>query len=235
VTFQIGIVATEGIVLASDTQQRVTERQFTDGSEYIADTIINSSKISICERHSIAIAFAGWSDEDTFAGDMLAKHLNALPSLTDDEIGPILKVWGNDYYSKSRLASGPSRGPLANLLVLRPSGRFPLIKLGVNYESSLRDSKTYMVSGHENNAAVFWLEYLRVHRETRDLDVSTAIAAVTVLTAGEINPHGIGRLEVWQFRKSWRPLPDDEIEALTARFVGLQRAIREALLMTAVP
>ena len=226
-TFQIAIVATDGLVLASDTQKRVTEWQQADGSEYIPDTINNSSKLSLSERHSAAIAFAGWSDVDAFAGDLLAKHLDSLPSLNDSEIGVILKKWGDDYYSKSRLSSGASRTSLLNLLVARPNSKFPIIKLGVNYDSNLRDSKTYMVSGHENNAGVFWPEYLRVHKESRGLDDATAIAAMTILTAGEINPYGIGGLEIWQFRESWKALPDEEIEGLVRRFKTLQQSIKK--------
>jgi hypothetical protein len=228
-TMQIAIVATDGIVLASDTQKRVTERQFTNGSEYIPDTIINSSKLSLCQRHNVAIALAGHSDVDSSAGDMLAKHLDSLPSLSDSDFGVVLKEWGDDYYGKSRLAGAQSSTPLVALLVARPGSRFPIIKLGVNYDSYIRDSKSYAVSGHENNAGVFWPEYLQVHKKKQDMSVSTAIAAFTILTAGEINSYGIGDLEVWQCLDSWRVLSEQEIDSLKSRFGLLQEFIRKAV------
>jgi len=229
-TMQIAIAATDGLVLASDTQHRVTEWGMVNPGAFTPDTPVHSSKISISSRHNAAIALAGWSDLDASAGDLLAKHFDTLPPLKDQEIDNVLQLWADDCYSKSRLAGAPTRGALLTLLVARPISRFPIIKVLVNYNSVLRFGKSgYMVGGHENNAAVFWPEYLGLNREPRSVEESTAIAAVTILSAGEINPHGIGGLEIWQCRDSWQEVPPEQIKALTERFDLLKRGITKAI------
>jgi len=228
-TMQIGVVAKRGIVLASDTKHRTTEKQQTGDPLSIPSGIINCSKISLCERHDIAIALAGWSDLDASVGKDLADHLDSLQAITNDDIGGILMRWGDSYYAQSRLAGAQSFTPLASLLVVRPAARYPLLKLRVNYKSNVLPSEKYLVNGNESNTAIFWPEYLKVYDELYDLDAATMIAATTILMGAKLNDPGVGGLEIWQYTDQWKPVPPEEIEALRVRFDLLQRGIRKAI------
>lgn len=230
-TMQIAIVAKNGIALASDTKLRPTKRQFTDNPNSVPSGITNSSKVRLCKRHNIAIAFAGWTDSDALAGQELADHIDSLPAVTDDNIGSILVAWGDDYYERVRPGIGQANGPLLQLLVVRPSKRCPIIKLCVNRYSSVPTSSSYMVSGHESNTAIFWPEYAEADKGC-GLPSATSIAAITILMGGEINDHGIGGLEVFRYKKRWEAVPEEEMKTIKKRFARLQRIIKAAMLLS---
>src|SRR5271165_5588412 len=87
-TMQIAIVAKDGLVLASDTKYRPIERHQSDAS--IPSGLFNAPKIFLCEHHSIAVAFAGWTDDVFLAGEELAGHLDAIPIVNDQNIRDVL-------------------------------------------------------------------------------------------------------------------------------------------------
>jgi len=224
-TMQVVVVATDGLVVVSDTESRLVE-QGKAGPSVPA----HISKISVSHKHKAAIAVAGWSDIEAPVGGLLARHLDTLSSLNDDEIEGVLESWANDYYKGTPFAESPTRGALFTLLIARPSNRFPILKVLVNKRSTVRAGKAgYMVGGYENHSAVFWLEYLRLHKEPHSIEESSAIAALTVLAAGEISPDDIGGLEIWQYRESWQELAPEQISDLIGRFDLLKRSIRRTI------
>jgi hypothetical protein len=229
-TMQIAIVATDGIVLASDTKYRPTQRQFTDNPNTVPSGIVNATKVWLCQRHNIAVAFAGWSDEVILAGKELAEHLNSIATIDDGNIRGVLAEWGNAYYDRARPGSSQANGPLLQLLVVRPSDQHPIVKLCVNRRSATSTSTGYMVNGHESNTAIFWPEYAKA-ADGCDLAAATAIAATTILMGAKINDHGIGGLEVWRYKKRWEPVPTAEIEE---RFEQLRVAIEKMIYPDAV-
>ena len=87
-----------------------------------------------------------------------------------------------------------------------------------------------MVNGNENNAAIFWPEYFRCDKEVYDLQSATKIAAYTVLMGAELNPSGVGGLEIWQYDEAWKSVPPEEIESIEAEFQQFQKSIRSAVL-----
>ena len=87
------IVAKDGIALASDTKLRPTQRQFTDNQNSVPSGITNSSKVRF-QGHNVAIAFAGWTDSEAFAGKELADHIDSLPAIADDNFRHVLAPWG---------------------------------------------------------------------------------------------------------------------------------------------
>lgn len=228
-TMQIGVVAKGGIVLASDTKHRTTERQYADDPFSVPSGIVSCSKITPCAKQDITIAFAGWSDPDDSAGEKLARHLDSLPPVTDADIKGVLIAWGDDYY-QSRFSEGRSYAPLLTLLVARPSSRYPLLKLRVNNGSNVLSSEKYLVNGNESNTAIFWPEYFKVDKTMYDLQAATAIAGMTILMGGEINGAGVGGLEIWQYTNQWKEVSPEEIEGLRGRFDLLQRGIKKAVL-----
>jgi len=228
-TMQIAIVAKDGLVLASDTKYRPIERHQSDAS--IPSGLFNAPKIFLCEHHSIAVAFAGWTDDVFLAGEELAGHLDAIPIVNDQNIRDVLVTWGNSYYEKMRPGFLQAAGLLLQLLVVRPSEQYPILKLYVSDQSRTRISTSYMVNGHETNTTIFWPEYARAADDDKpDLSAAISIAAITILMGAEINDHGIGGLEIWQYTNGWKRVPDDEIEALRTRFDHLQSVIAKTIL-----
>jgi hypothetical protein len=100
----------------------------------------------------------------------------------------------------------------------------------VRRDSDTLPSSTYLVNGNENNSAIFWPEYFKCDKELYDLPTTTQLAAFTILMGSELNPFGVGGLEVWQYNGAWTSVPRVEIERLIVKFRDSQGSIRSAVL-----
>jgi hypothetical protein len=100
-TMQIGIVADGGIVLASDTKSRTTERYMTSDPDSIPMDILSYSKVAFCKKHDIAIAISGMGEIGTDPARELVAHLSTFPLIAEDEMDTLLTAWGDEYFLKT--------------------------------------------------------------------------------------------------------------------------------------
>jgi len=104
--------------------------------------------------------------------------------------------------------------------------------------SSETGSNKSMVNGEENSPAVLWLEWLKADDPdvAITLDDATGIAITTVLMARDLNPYGIGGLEIHQYNKgqwgSWTP---QQCENAAAVYRNRAEDIRAAVLSLGRP
>lgn len=219
-TMQVGMVADGGIVLASDTKSRSTERYMTCDPDSIPMDTLNYSKISFCNKHDIAIAISGMGEIGTDPGGELADHLSTFPSIAEDEIETFLTAWGNQYFLKTFPDAHPGI-PRLVFLVVNPRSRYPLRKLRVQKMSNTSRSTTFMVNGHTNNSAIFWLDYFECADRVHPTRQASAIAALAIQMGKKIHPYGIGGLEVWEYAQEWTALTAEEIASASLRFQRL--------------
>lgn len=234
-TMQIAIRGTDGLVLASDRKVRdidfaVTARSQVSGTH-------DSSKIIFSKKHGIAVATAGSGEYVNDAGKSLVACLDGIDQLPDD-LGATLEKWGDEFYiGKMGADSRQARCvPLSTVMVVNPDESAPFWKVLVSHESSAGVSSNLMISGHEENPAVFWAQYLRADAAaepgTKGMTVKQlcVVAAMVIYSAGEINSYGVGRLEIHTFRDgNWETLPDSEIAKLRQGYDGAMRPIKRLL------
>src|SRR5205814_5328403 len=117
-TMQI-VLRTEngGVVFASDTKTRTTEREYTNKTD-IAFGIVNQPKIVISQKHHIAIALAGTESEHENPTQDLADYLSRAAT-RPESLSPLLLKWGNEYFQRKH--PGETHDfPLFTLLVVDP-------------------------------------------------------------------------------------------------------------------
>ena len=218
-TMQVALRAAKGLVVASDTKVRTTEKEVSD-RRYTAVGIVNRAKLKLSQRHGILVGLSGWGSEEGDLAQELADHLsthNQLPG----SIGALLRAWGDRVVE---------RVPRCSLLVVSPATEsYPFWKLQVKRGSDCEPSSSYLINGNENNSAIFWPEYFRWDKELYDLQMATRIAAFTILMGAELNPFGVGGLEIWRYESEWKPALPAEIAQLRADFKRLQESLHSVV------
>ena len=229
-TIQVAICCeNRSIVLAGDTKVRTSELSISDREP--VSTAINRSKMAFSERHGMAVAMAGDGPVGTDAAAELTSYLSTLERIPDF-LGPLLKKWGDDYFRKHRPDGEAGQGyPLCSMLVVNPNTKYcRLWKLRVNRESTEEGSESYMVNGHNNNSAVFWLEYMKADKKL-PLEESLGVAIVTVGLASEINNFGIGGTELHEYRDAaWHHWAAENIERVESSLMAVQAQIKQAVI-----
>lgn len=229
-TMQVGIrAANNSLVLASDTKCRVGEP--SDSDSPVADTFVNHSKIAFAARHDIAVAMSGAG----LLGDNPARDLAdflAGQKTIPDSLSLLLEDWGNERFKKQEMSDGVDEAelkqhafPFFTLLVVNPHTEHCFSKLRINFRSSTDPSNTFIVNGHDHNAAIFWLEYLKADKPL-PLASATGIAALTLLSDAEIHPYGVGGLEIHEWASGrWRTFTPKQIQATENRFAEFQEML----------
>jgi hypothetical protein len=227
-TMQMAIQAKgRAIVFASDTKIRTADKALTSDG-WVPDKVVNHGKVVISSRHDIAVALAGNSDQYEDPAQELADYLAEQDNIPDF-LGPLLVKWGNEYFQK-KFPGQKHEFPLCQLLVVNPKCQYcQLWRLLVSHNSHEQSSERYILNGNARSAVVFWPEYFRCDKTVYDLHQVTAIAATTILMEGELNPYGVGGLEVWQFDGTWNLVPPVEIERLANKFKDLRESLRLAV------
>jgi hypothetical protein len=228
-TIQVGIRAIGGsIVLVSDTKVRTSERVLS--TKVPVEAVVHQRKFVFASQHGIAVAMAGQGEIGKDPARELALYLSSKDSL-EDHIGPLLEQWGNAYFQKHSHS--------CSLIVVRPETEFNrFYRLRVGSPSSETGSNKSMVNGEENSPAVLWLEWLKADDPdvAITLDDATGIAITTVLMARDLNPYGIGGLEIHQYNKgqwgSWTP---QQCESAVAAYRNRAEDIRAAVLSLGLP
>lgn len=229
-TIQVAICcAGRSVVLASDTKVRSSEHTFTTREPI--STMVNRPKISFSQRHGIAVAMAGDGPVGTDTAVELAAYLSALESIPNN-LGPLLTKWGNDYFRRYHLEEKTSwRSPLCSLLVINPNTNYcQLWKLWINLESADECSESFLVNGHSDNPAIFWLEYMKAGKKP-PIEEASGIAIATIGIAAELNPYGIGGLELHEYWEGvWHHWSNEDIDH-TEKFLAVaQDQIKKAVI-----
>lgn len=186
-TMQVGMVCTDGILIASDTRTMNTPR-WSSGS--IPRTTFNSSKIRISLERGIAVSCA--RNMET------ANHLAT-------EIIEKLKEEDFDYpqfpieaMGRTVLAAAEERRNDAQCLIAlqRPTPQLFLFQFGmINAQwgpsCMLMDGKA--VAGDNVNAAAFWTER---YYEPKPIEQLIPLAAHLIISASKLNSGSISGLEI---------------------------------------
>lgn len=225
-TFQIGMVATDGIILASD--RRILNEIGYRISEHTAKIICHSDPNSMyC-----------WSGDES-PGDVARRFLDFFTDVTvdsgrtkDEQITEMLRkaaddVWASQYgprYSTpgSHLSLNNAAGTL--LLACRGESRIGLWSMNYGRQISVYPVNDKSHAGDPRSSAVLFAElYYRAHQT---IDELILLAAHSVLMAGKLNPTGINGLEIALWRNSEsspQRLSNSEIDEL----IGLSSDLNE--------
>jgi hypothetical protein len=180
---QVGMVGTDGIVLASDTKWVQPTIQGVRSS-------LNASKIRISYERGIAISCARNMETATLIAD------NIISGLSDSDMKfPILPI---EAIAKKVIDEAADRNDVQCLIVLlQPSHRlFRLRSVSFNGGyAAMCDAEITgkAITGDLDNAAIFWSE---MYYERRPVTHLARVAAQLVVMAGKINSGMIGGLEI---------------------------------------
>ena len=236
-TIQVGMCAHGAVVLTSDTKVRTSEKAWTTNKP-VVQSVVHQSKIVFGSRHNIAVAMAGEGAIGTDPARDLAENLSGITSLPSGYIGPKAIEWGKTYAERylSKAIFNPEL-PMFSLLVVTPDADGPkLCKLNIGREVVEIASSRYLVNGHDNSPAMFWLEWMGADDPLIGLEAATGIAITTVLTAGELNPYGIGGIEVHQFSNgAWKHWGEAERNHAAAQYKNQANKIKDAIISLGRP
>jgi 20S proteasome alpha/beta subunit len=192
-TFQVGLVAANGIVIASDKRATIFQPNIQmAGSEYSNTT----TKIYTSFDNTVTCAFAGDETGPIVAGAIIG--LNIREDMSLEQTSALLKNTA-DAARQAHIQglTEQQKGLLrdASLLVALPNlKRWPLWKVIVR-QSSLCSSGNRFFSGGIGSSAIYISEF--GHRPSISVDEAVFLASHTVLEAGRMNPAGIDGLDVF--------------------------------------
>jgi hypothetical protein len=214
-TLQVGMVGTDGIVLASDTRWVATQEMWQT---------TNSTKITISHERGMAIACARNMEVSvTIARAIIADLKN---EECDDPCIPIEKI-ATRFLSQS---SEDRRDPECLIVLAKAEPRLFTLRVGTICGRlaplCVREDKK-AVAGDHGNAAVFFVQRYYSRKPMCDL---LPLAAQLVIGGGKLNPYGIDGLEILLCEASgFHPVPEESIRQLQARATALDETINSSL------
>lgn len=185
-TMQVGIVGTDGVLIASDTKWMNTPSMVRGSGDDVRHSF-NSSKIIISESRGIAVSCA--RNMET------ARHVaNKIISELKDEEWPILPI---EEIGTQVLSSAGERDDAQCLIIFaRPIPRLFLFQFAMvngKWGPLCQKMNTKAVAGDNVNPAIFWAERYYQRRPIREL---APLAAQVIIAAGKLNPGAISGLEI---------------------------------------
>jgi 20S proteasome alpha/beta subunit len=181
VTFQLGLIARDGIVLASDTLyvQNIDGQRSTYHSEKIglgADALV----AYCCAGDELAVRAAHFLSARRFApqDDFRGRMMGAIQEARNENVGADFR--GGHILAVHRTNDGPELWftAISNGQVVR------------------RVNHGKIVAGDTGNAAVFFAERYFPNASIPTVEELLPLAAHSVLMAGELNPGGVDGLEI---------------------------------------
>jgi hypothetical protein len=228
VTFNVGLVGTDGVVLASDTKVSFWEQTRTSST---------ASKLYSNPETGIACAVSGDEVTPFIAREVCQTRIN--DGLSEDDVftqlhGVATSAW--QLHVPKKRDNSPERNPHSRLLIVLPRCNFPLwsIAAGPNTGSGTKCYRDKAHDGDPSNAAKYFLEFY-AQSKLRPMRELVFLAAHTIRTAAILNPTGVGGLEIltWDFGAAApRFLSNDEIATLTQRSSQLTSSIDAAIFGT---
>lgn len=181
-TMQIGMIASDGIILASDTQATRTPEKLKDSQVGRAVRYhTNCSKIRAGSE--IAVSYA----QDVKTGDDVANRI--LSTFTADDAQEAIE----------RIAVSipeDNRNPVQGLIAAPPFRlfRFQLAKIDEVWTATCEASIGLDYAGDITNAPIYWAE--RYYDELLTMEQLLPLAAYMITCSHHLNTAGIGGLEV---------------------------------------
>jgi hypothetical protein len=209
VTFQYAWkVASNVFVIASDTLCSIIPEVEEDVDHPNPTASEHRTKMSLCEKHQMVIAHAGFMAQiGANPSKELADHLAQVFSGNDsNELKRVLREWGD--------VQGRRFARDKFLIVTPRTAPDQLLKLSMFPDCHVWTSSQFF-SGDERNSAVFWPSFFKVDDEDYDLEQSLSIAAATIVMAQKISAGYIGGLDMWYCHKGqWKYLDSDHCRPL---------------------
>jgi len=209
-TMQIAIRAKDGFVLASDIKNRITGNPVS--------SLMYHTKIALDRVHEILICVMGYTaDPDADPGNKLAEYLRG-QSVVNREI--IIR-WVEEYVAERMQQQEEDN---LSLFILHPTASHDYmwkVRIHEGKVKELPSLKWIAINGNENSPAILWPEYFKCEGK-HDLKQATKIAALTILTAGDLNPYGVRGLEIFQYTSNWQALSESELDRLTENYEKLK-------------
>jgi len=186
-TLQVGMVGTDGVLIASDTRWMNTPRWANPESPPRAT--FNSPKIIVNHARGIAISCA--RNMET-AHHVASEIISGLKD--EDWEYPILPIEGIG--AKVLPSAGERNDAQCLIAFTRPTPRLFLFQFGMingQWGSICQSMQTTAIAGDNVNPAIFWAE--RYYREL-PIESLLPLAAHLIVSAGALNPTAISGLEI---------------------------------------
>jgi len=226
VTFQLTMVGSDGILLASDTQ--VTEI----GTNSYRETH-STYKIEIHEQEEVTYCCSG-GDLALTAAEGILSNLRARQAdkvLTDAGLKELLRESGNEALEATPIIIGwGCQHNTGTVLLVIPIGNvLTSWVLYVQHDNnperrrcSVERVLTHARSGDTANSAIFFVQKYFPGHPKLPLRRLLPLAAHAVLMAGKLNPAGVSGLDiVLCTRTGFRRLEEDEINKLVDQSIAL--------------
>jgi hypothetical protein len=215
-TMQVGMVGTDGVLIASDTRWTNTPILRINQPWLGARGGYNANKIIISHERGMAISSARAMET---AGTVAHKIISGLKD--EDFEYPIIPI---ERIGETVLASTvrQERNDAQCLVALvRPSPQLLLFQFGhINneYDSICQQMKSYAIAGDNLNAAIFWAERYYPREPKLPIQQLIPLAAHLVVCAERLNSATISGLEIVLCDLSGiHRLSDSSIEQLESR------------------
>jgi hypothetical protein len=236
-TMQVGMVASDGIVLASDSLEYAEQRvsRFSSRSGVEPRITYSASKIRVAEHGKVAVSCAGDVGESFDLADAILSRLSrefwASPEPRIEET------------VKTGMEKQEWRGAESLIVLSEPSPSLFLL------QCLLKDEKTgerrplcrrvpmWAFAGDSTNAAVFWAVrfYRSIPSESRTIETLKPLAAQIVTDGGHMSSGSIGGLEiVYSDRSGIHALSSSQNQALEAEAALRGSRIQEMILSAAM-
>ena len=220
-TLQVGLVGTDGIVLASDRLEQQFERSGARSVGEI-DKILSAQNVVCC-----------------YSGDILAQRAanrirdfdwNSIPAETE-AIRPTLIGIGSSVYQEELTKCGRVLGYVRKVIVVLHGTHLWLLQ--IDSQSLANPRLDRVIAGDdENTCRYFFNRYAGDCNRRLSTTQLVSLAAFGILTAGEENPRGIKGLQIAVLQKGKEPLflSSEQENELKKRFGKTESKIRKAIL-----
>jgi hypothetical protein len=221
-TMQVGMVGTDGVIIAGDTQWTATPR-LVDRYWAAGRYGYNSSKMRISEERGIAISCA----RDMGAACSIADKI--ITDLKDkDFVSPVAAI--QEIAAKVSSASRQKQDAHCLVALVHPTPQlflFQFVNDGEQWVPQCEKMDSKALAGDTLNAAIFWAEK---YYERVPIEHLMPLAAHLVVCAHELNTATISGLEIVLCDTSGiRRLSNDSVNELQLRAKEWDRSIGQLL------
>ena len=220
-TMQVGMVGTDGVLIASDTQH--TEEMGLRASS-------NSSKIRIDEDCGVLVSLSGKLVAAGYLADEIIARTKKAPLWRQTEMGSLGEI------GQSILRRVPQGGEPCQCLVVftRPEiqlHRFQMVLIGKEWGIVADEESGRVYAGDCKNSAIYWAERYYPRRPKLPIKELMPLVAHLIHTAHLLNTVTISGLEIVLCDKEGiRRVPDEDIALLEQQSEERDKSIGEALL-----
>jgi hypothetical protein len=222
-TMQVGMMGSDGIVLASDTREThppiLEQNQFWAGAQFGT----NTSKIEVSHERGMAIACAF----DLATARQIAQKI--IHDLTDEDFSnPVAAIKG----IAAAIQTNEEIRAQCIIVLTRPSPRMFMFQFATvegRWGPLCQEMESKAIAGDNLNSAIFWMErYYDGSLLTAQL---IPLAAQLVVSAGSLNPYGVEGLEIVRCDSSGiHPLTRTENREWESKAKGLDKSFGDQVL-----